>query len=340
MHERQRSFPRKFQSRILTHVSIIIVNYNTLGLLRDCLNSLMQAEGRACHIIVVDNASADGSADMVANEFPEVLLVRNSENVGFAKANNQGIGLAKGKYILLLNSDTIVRPGAIRIMSGYLDSDPGAGGAACKLLNGDGTIQASVGNRPGPMLLLFRLLGASRVISGDRTRRWLARTFGVLLGGTVRSYLTPYKAGRTPVEVQSISAACLMLRRESVEQIGGLDEHFFMYLEDMDYCIRLRHAGWKLYYLPEGEIVHLAGASSGGRMRNYSVHSYRALFYFYRKHFSYPIEVAARAMVIGALLPRWAWNWVGCRFSGKPLHRQNERDLEQVIRVCFGLESL
>ena len=323
----------------MTDVSIIIVNYNTIGLLRDCLNSLMQTEGRACHIIVVDNASADGSADMVEHEFPEVLLVRNSQNVGFAKANNQGIGLAKAKYILLLNSDTIVRPGAIRIMSGYLDSESGAGATACKLLNGDGTIQASVGNRPGPMLLLFRLLGVSRIISNDRTRRWLAHTFGILLGGTVRSYLTPYKADRSPVEVQSISAACLMLRREAVEQIGGLDEHFFMYLEDMDYCIRLRQAGWKLYYLPEGEIVHLGGASSGGRMRNYSVHSYRALFYFYGKHFSYPVAVAARAMVISALAPRWLWNWAAYRFSGKTLYRQNERDLKQVIRGCFGLES-
>ena len=299
----------------------------------------MQSEGRACDVIVVDNASRDGSAEMVEKEFPEVLLARNSQNVGFAKANNQGMKLTKGKYFLLLNSDTIVRHGAIRIMSEFLDSDRGVGGVACKLLNADGTIQASVGNRPGPVLLLFRLLGVSRLFSDDRSRRWLARTFGILLGGTVRSYLTPYKADRSPVEVESISAACLMLRREAAEQVGGLDEHFFMYLEDMDYCIRLRLAGWKLYYLPEGEIVHLAGASSGGRMRNYSVHSYRALFYFYGKHFSYPIEVAARAMVIIALSPRWVWNRVGCRFSGKPLYRHNERDLKRVIRICFGLES-
>jgi GT2 family glycosyltransferase len=108
-----------------------------------------------------------------------------------------------------------------------------------------------------------------------------------------------------------------------------------MYLEDMDYCIRLRQAGWKLYYLPQGEIVHLAGASSGGRMRNFSVHSYRALFYFYRKHFSYSMEVAARAMVATTLSLRWLWNWTGCRFSGRPVYRQNEMDLKRVIRVCF-----
>jgi GT2 family glycosyltransferase len=322
-------------SIILADVSIVIVNYNTLGLLRDCLNSVMQTEGRDCQLIVVDNASADGSTDMVANEFADVLLVRNSQNVGFAKANNQGIKFAEGKYILLLNSDTIVRSGAIRIMSEFLDSDSTVGGVACKLLNEDGTIQASVGDRPGPMLLLFRLLGVSRLISDDRTRQWLAGTFGFLLGRTVRSYLTPYAADRSPVEVESISAACLMLRKDAVEQVGVLDERFFMYLEDMDYCIRLRQAGWKLYYLPQGEIVHLAGASSGGRMRNFSVHSYRALFYFYRKHFSYSMEVAARAMVATALGLRWLWNWTGCRFSGRPVYRQNEMDLKRVIRVCF-----
>jgi GT2 family glycosyltransferase len=319
----------------LIDVSIVVVNYNTLGLLRDCLNSVMQAEGRACQAMVVDNASADGSADMVENEFPEVFLVRNSQNVGFAKANNQGITFAKGKYILLLNSDTIVRSGAIRIMSEFLDSDSTVGGVACKLLNEDGTIQASVGNRPGPMLLLFRLLGVSRLISDDRTRQWLARSFGFLLGRTVRSYLTPYAVDHSPVEVESISAACLMLRKEVVEQVGVLDERFFMYLEDMDYCIRVRQAGWKLYYLPHCEIVHLAGASSGGRMRNYSVHSYRALFYFYRKHFSYSVEVAARAMVATTLSLRWVWNWAGCRFSRRPAYCQNEMDLMRVIRMCF-----
>jgi GT2 family glycosyltransferase len=319
----------------LTEVSIIIVNYNTLGLLRDCLSSVMQTEGRVCEVIVVDNASADGSAGMVEKEFPDVSLVRNSQNVGFAKANNQGIRLAKGKYTLLLNSDTIVRPGALGIMSAFLDSNAAVGGVACKLLNQDGTIQASVGNRPGPMLLLFRVLGVSRLISSDRSRRWLAHSFGFLLGRTVRSYLTPYAIDRSPVEVESTSAACLMLRKEAVEQVGFLDERFFMYLEDMDYCIRLRQAGWKLYYLPGGEVVHLGGGSSGGRMRNYSVHSYRALFYFYRKHFSYSTAIAARAMVVTALSLRWMWNWAGCRFSKRPVYRQNEMDLKRVIRVCF-----
>jgi GT2 family glycosyltransferase len=319
----------------LTDVSIIIVNYNTISLLRDCLTSLMQTECRVCELIVVDNASADGSAEMVASEFPGVVLVRNRQNAGFSKANNQGMKLAKGKYLLLLNSDTVVRAGAVEIMAEFLDSQAAVGAVTCKLLNADGTIQASISNRPGPVLLFFRLLGVSRLVSGDRARRWLSRTCGFFLGKTIRSYLAPYTAHDSPVEVENISGACMMLRREVVQQVGFLDEGFFMYFEDMDYCVRLQNAGWKMYYLPQGEIIHLGGMSSGGRMRNYSVHSYRALFHFYRKHFSHAMVVTVRSMVVTTSSLRWVWNWTRSKFSKRPVYRQNELDLKQVIRACF-----
>ncbi len=319
----------------LTDVSIIIVNYNTVSLLRDCLNSLMHTEGKACEVIVVDNASADGSGDMVEKEFPGVALVRNQQNVGFSKANNQGMRQAKGKCLLLLNSDTVVHAGAVETMAEFLSSHATVGAVTCRLLNADGTIQASISNRPGPVLLFFRLMGVSRIISGDRARRWLSRTFGFFLGKTIRSYLAPYATHDTPAEVENISGACLMLRREAVEQIGFLDEGFFMYFEDMDYCLRLQNAGWKMYYLPQGEILHFGGMSSGGRMRNYSVHSYRALFHFYRKHFSSAMVVTVRFMVVTSSSLRWLWNWTRSKFSKKPLYRQNEMDLKQIIRVCF-----
>jgi N-acetylglucosaminyl-diphospho-decaprenol L-rhamnosyltransferase len=135
--------------------------------------------------------------------------------------------------------------------------------------------------------------------------------------------------------VENISGACLMLRREVMEQVGSLDEGFFMYFEDMDYCLRIHKAGWKMYYLPQGEIIHFGGGSSGGRMRNYSVHSYRALFHFYRKHFSHAMVVAVRSMVVTTSSLRWLWNWTRSKFSKRPVYRQNEMDLKQVIRVCF-----
>jgi GT2 family glycosyltransferase len=322
-------------SLLLSDISIIIVNYNTIELLRGCLTSLMQSEGRLCELIVVDNASTDGSADMVENEFPGVLLVRNQMNVGFSKANNQGLRQAKGRYFLMLNSDTIVRAHAVAAMAEFLGSHAAAGAATCKLMNADGTIQASISNRPGPMLLFFRLLGVSRMVSGDRARRWLLRTGGLFLGKTIRSYLTPYETHESPFEVENISGACLMLRREVVGQVGFLDEEFFMYFEDMDYCLRLHDAGWKMYYLPQGEIVHLGGMSSGGRMRNYSAHSYRAMFRFYKKHFSSSMVIFVRCMVVTASSLRWLGNWTRCKFSKQPVYRQNEIDLKEVIRVCF-----
>jgi GT2 family glycosyltransferase len=324
----------------VTGVSIIIVSYNTMHLLRDCLNSIAQSEACACERIVVDNGSNDGSADMVEREFPGVLIIRNAQNVGFAKANNQGISAANGKYFLLLNSDTIVRSGAIAAMSKFLDREAAAGGVACRLLNGDGTIQPSISNRPGPVFLLFRQLGLARLVTSDRSRRWLASSLGLLLGRTVRTYLTPYVADRAPVEVECISAACLMLRKAAVDQVGALDEQFFMYLEDMDYCLRLKQAGWKLYYIPGGDVVHFAGQSSGGRMRNYSPQSYHALFQFYRKHYSMAAAVEARAMVVTVSAVLWAWNWFAGRFSHRAIYQQNEKDLKQIIRVCLGRTPL
>jgi GT2 family glycosyltransferase len=186
------------------------------------------------------------------------------------------------------------------------------------------------------MLLLFRLLGVSQLISADSTRRWLARYFGVLLGKTVRSYLAPYVAGETPVEVENISAACLMLRKEAVAEVGLLDERFFMYLEDVDYCLRLRQAGWKLYYLPTVDIIHLSGRSSGGRMRNYSVQSYSALFQFYAKHFSFYTQLLVRIMVASLLSLRWMLNGMKRLFSRDPVYGQNQQELRLIILSCFG----
>jgi GT2 family glycosyltransferase len=316
-------------------ISIVIVNYNTKRLLQDCLVSLMENDETPREIIVVDNASTDGSAEMVGAHFPNVVLIRNKENVGFSKANNQAMGIANGEFLLLLNSDTVVRPGAVPAMVEFLRSHAEAGAVTCKLLNPDGSIQASVSNRPGPTLLLFRLLGVSRLLPGDRPRRWLARSVGFLLGKTVRAYLDPYVTQNLPIEVENISGACLMLRREVFDNVGHLDERFFMYFEDMDYCLRIRRAGWKLYYVPHGEIVHLVGMSSGGRMRDYSPQSYRALFGFYGKHSSRPMLVVVRTIVFVTSSVKLLWNWILGRFSHSMVYRQNQLDLKQVIRTCF-----
>ena len=316
-------------------LSVIIVAFNTRELLRDCLTSIGAHRDSLLETIVVDNMSTDGSAQMVRANFPEVRLIENSENLGFSRATNQGLKEAKGKYFFLLNSDTVVRPCALTAMKDFLDGHPDAGGVTCRLLNADGSIQASVSKRPGPMLLLFRFSRVSRLIKSDGARRFLRTYLGFLMGSTARSYLDPYTAVSTPIEVENISAACLMMRRQAVQEVGPFDEKFFMYLEDTDYCIRLRDAGWKLYYVPTGEIVHLVGRSSGGQMRDYSVHSYRSLFYFYQKHYSLMTLVVVRLLVFCTIVSRWLWSLICGRFSN-PLHyRKNRLDLEQVMRLYF-----
>jgi GT2 family glycosyltransferase len=273
---------------------------------------------------------------MVRAEFSAVQVIENSENLGFAKANNRAIRQASGDYVLLLNSDTIVRPGAIRIMAEFMDSNPQAGAVACRLLNANGTIQASIGRQAGPGLIrqIFRLCGISRAIRGERTRRFLRRYLAFAIGSTLRSYLEPYVTD-TALEVESISGACLMLRRQAIDQVGFLDENFFMYLEDLDYCIRLRRAGWKLYYVPAGEIVHLVGQSSGRRMRDYSIHAYQSLFYFYEKHYSTRTLSAMRLAVFSVMCVRWVWNFVSGVFSRSPVYGANRLDLEKLIRLSL-----
>jgi GT2 family glycosyltransferase len=286
-------------------------------------------------VIVVDNASSDRSREMMIAEFPDIALIRNSVNLGFAKANNQGILEAHGKYILLLNSDTVVRPGALRAMAGFLDVHPEAGGVTCRLLNADGTIQACVSRRPGPMLLFFRLSALSRLFRSDGLRGFIRGHLRFLLGATLRGYFDPYTVTNAPVEVENISGACLMLRREAIDQVGLLDENFFMYFEDMDYCLRVRAAGWKLYYVPGGEIVHLVGQSSSGRMRDYSVHSYRSLFYFYRKHYSRWTQLVVRILVLLSSAVHWTYSVARGKFSGSAADPRNQDALKEVIRLCF-----
>jgi len=316
-------------------ISIVIVNFCTRQLLRDCLESIRNEGTPSLEVIVVDNQSNDGSAEMVRNKFPEVQLIQNNQNLGFAKANNQGIRLSRGDHVLLLNSDTVLRPGALQAMAEFLDSHPEAGGVTCRLLNADGTIQACVSAQPSPLLLFFRLSSLSKLFRSNRIRGLLRDHFGFLLGRTLRCYFAPYSNSSSAVEVGNISGACLMLRRSAIDQVGLLDERYFMYFEDMDYCIRLRNAGWKLYYVPSGEVFHLVGQSSGGRMRNYSVHSYQSLFRFYRNHFSAWSVARVRVIVLVMSSLRWLWNLVPGTLLNSSASRRNRRDLERVLRLCL-----
>lgn len=219
-------------------VSIIIVSWNTRDTLDQCLGSHYESQNSAlCEVIVVDNASTDGSADMVRQRYPQVRLVEESANAGFARANNRALAEAVGRYVVLLNSDTVVLGDAIGALVRFADGHPDVGIVGPCLLNADGTLQPSWARFP----TLYD--------------EWTGKP------ARLRTRL-PTSDGTTAFEVGWVSGACLLIRRATLEQIGPLDERFFMYSEDVDWCHRAKRGGWRVCYYPAARIVHLGGQSS------------------------------------------------------------------------------
>lgn len=223
-------------------LSVIIVSFNTKDFLEECLKSLITNYYSLItdhEIIVVDNGSSDGSPEMVKSQFPKVKLVENRENVGFARAASQGFSYVQGKYILLLNPDTEVKEGALEKLVAFFKNEPKAGVIGARLLDPDGTVQASVYHLP--------------TIGGAIREYWLGQK------GAYEKYAPK---GEKPVEVEAVTGAAMLFSQKTIEKIGFLDKGYFMYFEDLDYCRRARRAGLKVYYLPEAEIIHHHGKSA------------------------------------------------------------------------------
>jgi N-acetylglucosaminyl-diphospho-decaprenol L-rhamnosyltransferase len=258
-------------------LSIVVSSWNVAPLLANCLRSIPAgAEGLAYQIIVIDNASSDGSAEMVARDFPAVQLIRNTENLGFGKANNQGIRAGQGRYAVLLNSDTIVPAGSLTELARFMDQHPDAGACGPRLLRPDGTPQPyAFGGDPTLGYLLAR--GLKQLFFHRPLQDWATDAIQ---------------------EVDWVSGACLVVRRQVIDQAGLLDENMFMYFEDNDWCLRIRRAGWKIYYYPLAEIVHLGGQSLKQNPAARHVY-YRSLTYFYAKHYG----LLARLLLRVGLLP-------------------------------------
>ena len=259
-------------------VSIVILNYNTCQPLRACLRALL-AEGSTTlsggplqvEVFVVDNASSDASADMVASEFAWVRLIRSPRNGGFAYGNNQALRLVHGSAILLLNPDTLMPRGGIARFVELLARHPEAGIVGPKLVKEDGCMHLACRRSfPTPAIAFYRVSGLSR---------WLARSprFG--------RYNLTFVDEDAPIEVDSACGACLLVRRSVLDAIGLLDERFFMYGEDIDWCLRAREAGWTVRYEPSVVVTHLHGAASRQRALRTTFHFFRAMDLFYRKHY-------------------------------------------------------
>lgn len=269
----------------MVDVSVIIVSWNVKDWLRICLQSLRRHTRQTTYeVFVVDNGSQDGSAEMVETEFPDVHLLRNEANVGFARASNQAIIDSQGKYIVLLNPDTFVRDDALSRMVGFLDDRPGIGALGCKVLTAEGEIDLRCARRfPTLQSELFELTRLSFRFPDNR-----------LFGRYLMSY---WDHGDTR-EVEALSGACMMVRRQAVEEVGLLDETFFLYGEDIDWCYRLKRAGWAIVYYSEAEIVHIGGQSSQQVKEEMGVERFRSGYRFFRKHRGPGYAGAYKALVL------------------------------------------
>jgi N-acetylglucosaminyl-diphospho-decaprenol L-rhamnosyltransferase len=283
----------------MTDLGIVIVNWNTRDLLKRCLQSVFSNGDLSYKVVVVDNASSDGSAEMVSDEFPETILIPNETNVGFSRANNQGLrrlGFDRGlrsretpRYALLLNPDTEVPPEGLSSMIRYMDREDrqDVGGAGCKLVLPDGSLDPACRRSfPTPLVSFYRLVGLSSLFPGSRRFAQYNMT-----------YLDP----DVETELDSVVGAFMMVRQEVVEQVGLLDEGYWMYGEDLDWALRIKQAGWKIMYNPGVTVLHVKRAASR-RNPEAGVAFYRAMLKFYRDHYRRTTPLWLHLLVMAGLL--------------------------------------
>jgi GT2 family glycosyltransferase len=262
-------------------LTVLIVNYNTGALLWECLDSVWPQLPPRSEVFVVDNASTDGSADGLEAAYSGLRLIRNACNDGYARANNQALRLARGRYALLLNPDVTLEPGALTAALAYMDAQPDVGILGPRILRPDGRLDPPARRSfKTPATYLYKMLGLSRLF--PRHRR-----FG-------RYYLS-YLDEMATTDVDSVVGAFLLVRRDVIERVGLLDERFFMYCEDEDWCWRAKQAGWRVVYYPGAVVRHCRGSSTAKHPFRMAYHLHRSYFLYHRKNIAprYPAVVNA-----------------------------------------------
>lgn len=254
----------------IVDLSIAIPSWNTRDLLAQCLESVFRgSDGLSREVIVVDNASSDGSGDMVAARYPQVHLIRNRTNVGFAGACNVAYKQSTGRYFMLLNSDTVVLEDALKSMVEFMDEHPDAGAAGCRLLNGDGSLQRSCSCFPSALTELFDALYLSKVFPRSKT---------------FACYPMSYWDFDHVRMVDFAGGSCLIVRRETISEVGLLDEGYFMYTEEADWCYRMWDQGWAVYFYPGAQVIHLGGESAQKYGNGLGLNLYTSRNRFILKH--------------------------------------------------------
>lgn len=306
-------------SDIPPQLSVIIVNWNVADLLADCLQSL--SEGRddvALEVIVVDSASQDGSVSMMRRDFPWVQVLAQSENVGFPRGNNIGIAAARGAYVLLLNPDTVVLNGALARMVAYVDANADVGVLGPQLRYPDGTIQSSRRRFPTRLTAFFESTWLERWAPGD----------------ILRDYRVLDVAEDQVVDVDWVMGAAMMVRREVVDTVGGMDEGYFMYSEELDWCRRIKDAGWRVVYFPEAVIVHHEGKSSEQVVTERHIYFQQAKLRYFRKYHGRLFAFALRLFLIMS----YSWQLLLEAVKGLLGHRRELRR-ERVMAYWKVLRS-
>ena len=307
-------------------ITVSIVSYNTRDLLRACLRSLQtchEAGEAILEVIVADNASSDGSPAMVHAEFPWVTLIETGGNLGYGRANNLALAKACGRHFLILNSDTELEPGALAAMRDFLDTHPDAGAVGAKLILPGGRVQDSCGRDPRLSDAVWEQTYLSKVFPNHPlVGSWTLTNWDY---GSVRS-------------VDQICAACLLVRREAWEQTG-FDPAFFMYFEDIDLCLRLRRAGWKLYFVPEAVVLHHHGASSADwptRARMVAANNQSRYLYYTRHEGKRRGQLLKAVVLMGAGLRFALWSLLSLF---RPSAHDQVKLFREVCRLTWAMRA-
>ena len=302
------------------NVSIVILSWNDKRFLRECLDSLSNtATSRPMEIIVVDNASSDGSPEMVEAEFPSVRLVRNRENLGFPKGNNIGVQMSRGKYVCLLNSDIRVIDGCLEALTDYMESQPGIGMVGPRILNSDGTHQSSCRRFPSFWNNLCEAVGLASTFRGSR-----------LVSGEHMFY---FKGDRL-LDVDVLVGCFWMARREAIDQFGLLDEGFFMYAEDVDWCKRCWEAGWRVVFFPGASAIHHRGGSSSKKDPVWlALTQQRSVLRYWKKHHGTPGLLSARSVLSLHRIVRGGAALIS--YLTRPVKREESETRLRVARACL-----
>lgn len=302
-------------------LSIVIVNWNTKDLLIDCIHSIIdETKGIEYEIIVVDNGSTDGSASMLKELFPSVVTIENSKNFGFAAANNQGISVSRGKYVLLLNSDTVVLENALVKMVELANQRPEAGVIGCRVLNQDRTLQPTCFMNPSLLSLMFsstyiyKLFPYKHFFSAEK-KCWLLRD--------------------KEREVHVIKGCIMLFRSEALRDVDGMDESYFMYCEETDICYRLAEQGWKIIFTPVAKIIHYGGASSKMMKPEMTMQLRASILLFFRKH-HHPLEYWLACLLVSAFFIFRVPFWILMAFLRRgELRKQAYQTARTYWEACF-----